>query len=101
MSLSFLETLIAAIVWVVANVVYLDLRRKGVLGFTRLAAFWVGLPTTLITVLLVDADRHPTFPPARDDDEMRLLADIRRDRALRATTEKGRAEDGPPDIVNE
>lgn len=101
MSLSFLETLIAAIVWVVANVVYLDLRRKGVPGLTRLAAFWVGLPTTLITVLVVDDDPHPTFSPARDDDEIRLLADIRRDRALRAATEKGRPEDGPPDIVNE
>jgi hypothetical protein len=42
----FLETVVAAIVWLVANVVYIDLKRKGVRGPTRFAAFWVGTPTT-------------------------------------------------------
>lgn len=77
------QALIAAIVWVVANVVYLDLRRKGIHGFTRFAAFWAGTPTTWITFFAVQEAKQPTFETGADDDERALLEAIRRDRELR------------------
>jgi hypothetical protein len=76
-----LQFLITAVVWVVANVVYLDLKRKGVRGFTRFAAFWAGTPTTWITLFAVREGRPPTF--AVGDDDSDLLLEVRRDRALR------------------
>lgn len=79
----FLEMLIAAIVWVVANVVYLDLKRKGIHGFTRFAAFWAGTPTTWITLFAVPDGKVPTFEPAEDLDEVSLLEAIRDDRRQR------------------
>ena len=82
MLILFLKALIGAIVWSVANVVYIDLRRKGVHGFTRLAAFWAGTPTTWISLFAVREGKQPTFN-AHDDDDGGLLAEVRRDRALR------------------
>ena len=79
----FLEVIIGAIVWTIANVVYLDLKRKGVHGFTRFAAFWLGTPTTWITLFAVPEGRRPTFENTPDDDGSALLEEIRRDRALR------------------
>ena len=79
----FLKALVGAIVWALANVVYFDLKRRGVHGFTRFAAFWVGNPTTWITFFVVPEGRPPTFE-AVPDDEDELLAEIRHDRALRA-----------------
>ena len=79
----FLEVIIGAIVWTIANVVYLDLKRKGVHGFTRFAAFWLGTPTTWITLFAVPEGRRPTFESTPDDDGSALLEEIRRDRALR------------------
>ena len=82
--LPFLEIVIGAIVWTIANVVYLDLKRKGQHGFTRFAAFWLGTPTTWITLFAVSEGQHPTFETSGDDDEgTALLVEIRRDRALR------------------
>ncbi len=81
---SFCQTLIAAIVWMVANVVYLDMKRKGLRGFTRLAAFWAGTPTTWITFFAVREGTQPTFESHGGDDE--LLEAVRRDRALRSGT---------------
>lgn len=46
--LGFLELWIGAIVWLVANVVHVDKKRKGLRGFTRFAAFWSGTSTTWI-----------------------------------------------------
>jgi hypothetical protein len=79
----FLETAVAAIVWLVANVVYIDLKRKGVRGFTRFAAFWVGTPTTWISLFAIHEGDTPTFAPSPDDEDAVLLAEVRRDRALR------------------
>jgi hypothetical protein len=77
----FLKTLIGAIVWALANVVYVDLKRKGARGFGRFAAFWVGTPTTWVAFFVVPEGRRPNLSPPPDDDA--LLAEIRRDRALR------------------
>jgi len=83
----FLKALFGAILWALANVVYYDLKRKGVRGFGRFAAFWVGNPTTWITFFWVREGQYPTFELPPDDDEA-LLAEIRRDRALRAGAEQ-------------
>lgn len=89
---SLFQTLITALVWIVANVVYLDMKRKGLRGFTRFAAFWAGNPTTWITFFLVREGTQPTFEtPARDEE---LLDAIRRDRALRGSTDDGDADPG-------
>lgn len=85
---SFLQTLITVVVWIVANVVYLDMKRKGLHGFTRFAAFWAGTPTTWITFFAVRDGTQPTFESVDYDG---LLAQIREDKALRA----GQGEQGP------
>ena len=85
----FLKALIGAIVWALANIVYFDLKRRGVRSFTRFAAFWVGNPTTWITFFVVREGRQPTFE-AIPDDEAALLSEIRSDRALRAGGEPDR-----------
>ena len=83
MFIHLLQGLAAAIVWGVANVIYLDLKRKGVRGFTRFAAFWAGTPTTWVTFFAVRDGKQPTFHPPPHDDGEALLAEIRQDRAAR------------------
>lgn len=73
--------IVGALLWGLANAVYYDLKRKGIRNFGRFAAFWVGNPTTWITFFAVKEGRQPTFD--RPEDEDTLLAEIRRDRALR------------------
>ena len=89
----FLKALVGVIVWALANVVYYDLKRKGVRSFGRFAAFWVGNPTTWITFFAVPEGRHPRLEPPPDD-EATLLAEIRDDRALRAAEESEGADAG-------
>jgi hypothetical protein len=82
---SLFQTMAAALGWVVANVVYLDMKRKGARGFTRFAAFWAGTPTTWITLFAVREGKQPTFERGADEED--LLREIRRDRALRSGSE--------------
>ena len=77
-----LEAMVTAAVWAVSNLVYFDLRRKGVHGFTRLLAFWMGNPWTWVSFFLVPEGSQPTFQP-RPDDEALLLQEVRMDRLLR------------------
>lgn len=84
----FLQALIGAIVWTFANLLYVDLKRKGVGSFARVVAFWLGMPATWISLLVVREGRHPRVRPPPDDEEA-LLAEIRRDRALRIARERG------------
>ncbi len=79
----FLREVIGAIVWAAANMVYVGMRRKGARGFGRFAAFWAGLPTTLVALFVV---REPSVPPLEPppDDEERLLREIRVDRDQRS-----------------
>ena len=97
MLIPFLQALVGAIVWGLANIVYLDMKRKGIHGFTRFAAFWVGTPTTWITLFAVREAKQPTFLVDPEDDGL-LLAEIRRDRALRGETE-GTAPDEQDEVV--
>ena len=77
----FLGSLIGAIVWTLANVIYVDLRRKGVRK-GRLIAFFVGYPGTLISLFGVREGTVPQLTPPPDDED-RLLREIRMDRELR------------------
>lgn len=76
----FLEWLIGAIVWTFANVVYVDLRRKG-RRRGRIISFIAGYPGTLISLFVVREGQVPRIEPPDDDD--RLLREIRVDRELR------------------
>ena len=84
----FLEWLIGAIVWAFANVLYVDLRRKGVRK-GRVVSFIVGYPGTLLSLFAVREGTVPRIEPPDDDDD-RLLREIRVDRELRGD-EIGRA----------
>ena len=78
----FLQWAVGAILWALANVIYLDLRRRGIRGFGRFASFWAGQPTTWISLFAVREGRLEEIEPPPDDDE-RLLREIRVDRELR------------------
>ena len=80
----FLQWTVGAIVWTLANAVYFDMKRKGVRGFGRFAAFFAGNPTTWITFFAVKEGRVETVDPPPDDDD-RLLREVRVDRELRGT----------------
>jgi len=85
----FVEHLVGLVVWLVSIVVYVDARRRGRHGFTRLVAFWLGFPATWISLLVVGEGSQPDILPPPDD-EAALLEEIRRDR------EAGRAlKEGP------
>ena len=80
---TLVQSVIAGVVWIVANAVYLDMKRKGKGGFTRFAAFWAGLPTTLLAFVVVPEGHRPAFETPRPDDDAALLEAIRRDREAR------------------
>ncbi len=75
----FVEQLVGLVVWLVALAVYVDARRRGRHGFTRLVAFWVGFPATWISLLVVREGSQPDIEPPPDD-EVALLEEIRRER---------------------
>lgn len=77
-----LEVAIGFFVWLIANWAYLDFRRNGIRGFKRVVAFFMGWPTTFLTLLLVVESRRPRI---KDDDEglEELVREIRRDRLVR------------------
>lgn len=78
----FLEAWVGAIVWAIANLVYVDMRRRGDRGFGRIVAFFAGQPTTWIAFFAVGEGRVPRIEPPPDDED-RLLREIRVDRELR------------------
>lgn len=80
-----MRAVIGGIVWGFANVIYIDLKRKGVKSFGRFVAFWLGTPTSWVSFFLVPEGRQLRFDPGPDD-EQDLLAEIRRDRALRPSS---------------
>lgn len=87
--------LIGTLVWLAANGLYIDLRRKGRGGLARIIFFFMGMPATWLWLFLVPEGRkREELPPARDDYHD-LLEEIRRDRALGAGS-PGRP-DGRPD----
>jgi hypothetical protein len=86
----FLQWAVGAIVWTLANAVYVDLRRRGVHGFGRFAAFVVGLPATFFWMVRVKEGRPLPIESSGDgpgedpeDDADELLLEVRRDRQAR------------------
>lgn len=84
----FLQWLVGAIVWAFANAVFIEMRRKNVAGFAGVAAFFVGMPLTLITLFVVKERQAALFEPPKDDDEQ-LLRDVIVDRERRRLAPKG------------
>jgi hypothetical protein len=87
----FLEWVVGAIVQVLANAVYIDMRRKGIRGFGRFVAFFVGFPWTLTWLFIVEEGSAAELEIAPDDEEQ-LLREVIRDRIDRDRTTRL----GPP-----
>jgi len=86
------EAIFGAVLWLLANIVYWDDRRRGRDdGFRRIVAFLLGWPATFVTFLVLTEGSVP--PARRDDAGLDALVDrIREDRLRR---ELGSAEPGP------
>ena len=81
------EAIVTAVVTLIANLVYIDLRRKGVGGFTRFVSFWMGTPWSWVSFFMVPKGSQPKFQPPPDDDAL-LFWEVRRDRLLRERAER-------------
>jgi hypothetical protein len=92
-----LRELIGSLVWLAANGLYIDMRRKGRHGLARIIFFWMGNPATWLWLFLVPEGKKPELPPPADDFD-HLLEEIRRDRALSAG---GGATPGEPPAVSQ
>ena len=75
------DGIVGAIIWALANGLYIDLRRKGKGGFSRIVLFWMGLPLTWLWLFLVREGSAPVLKEPPDDAEA-ILAEIRRERRL-------------------
>ena len=77
-----LEAIVTAVVTLIANLVYIDLKRKGVGGFTRFVSFWMGTPWSWVSFFMVPEGSQPKFEPPPDDEAL-LFREVRHDRLLR------------------
>ena len=77
-----LRELLGSLVWLAANGLYIDFRRKGRRGWARIFFFWMGIPATWLWLFLIREGKEPSLPPPADDFDG-LLAEVRRDKALR------------------
>ncbi len=93
------EGIFGGIVWVLANLLYIDLKRKGASGWSRIVLFFMGMPLTWLWLFLIREGSAPELEEAPDDAEA-LLAEIRRERRLSAGTSESEAgieeNEGPP-----
>jgi len=76
--------LIGTLVWLAANGLYIDLKRKGRRGLARIIFFWMGIPATWLWLFLVPEGSGKAELPKPRDDYHELLDEIRKDRALGA-----------------
>ena len=75
------EGLIGSLIWALANILYVDLKRKGKPGFSRIILFWMGTPLTWLWFFLLSEGSAPALEEAPDDAD-EILAEIRRDKRL-------------------
>ncbi len=47
------EGIVGSIVWVLANALYIDMKRKGRSGWSRIILFWMGNPLTWLWFFLI------------------------------------------------
>ena len=88
------EGIIGSIIWVLANALYIDMKRKGRSGWSRIFLFWMGNPLTWLWLFLVKEGSVPEMVEPPDDTEA-ILAEIRRDRRLSPST----SEEKPPEGI--
>ena len=92
-----LAQILAALVWITANIVYSSMVRDGRRGFRRFAAFYLGWPGTFLSYLTVRQVRRVADPEDEArlraqlelEEERDLLLEIRHDRARRIARSKG------------
>jgi hypothetical protein len=87
------EGLFTGIIWILANVLYIDLKRKGKPGWGRMILFWMGIPLTWLWLFLIKEGSAPELVETPDDADV-ILAEIRRDKQLRPGPSEGK-EGGP------
>jgi len=92
---SVLEELLGALVWLAANGLYIDFKRKGRKGWQRIFLFWMGIPATWLWLFFIRERKEPLLPPPTDDFEG-ILSEIKRDKALKAREEDGDEKSLPP-----
>lgn len=92
------EGIIGGIIWALANLLYVDLKRKGRPGLSRIILFWMGTPLTWLWLFLIKDGSAPALEEAPDDAQA-ILADIRRARRLEAgsPTHQPPNKEAPPD----
>jgi hypothetical protein len=90
-----LEELFGALVWMAANGLYIDMKRKGRKGWARFFFFWMGIPATWLWLFFIRESKKPLLPPPTDDFDG-ILAEIKRDKALKARDEVGDELSIPP-----
>jgi hypothetical protein len=89
------EGIVGAVIWVLANGLYMDLRRKGKTGFSRIVLFWMGLPLTWLWLFLVTEGSAPVLEGPPDDADA-ILAEIRREKRLSSGRGGSLEEGGSP-----
>jgi hypothetical protein len=82
------EGIFGSVLWLLANLLYIDLKRKGKPGFSRIVLFWMGLPLTWLWFFLLSEGSAPPLEKPRDD-AAELLAEIRREKGLEAGPREG------------
>jgi hypothetical protein len=94
-----IELVSGSLAWILANIAYFDLKRRGQRGVLRFLAFWAGLPGTfLVAALLPEGKPRPLLPGGESPAEVdALLAEIREDRRLRDGSEGGSLGPSVPD----
>lgn len=88
-----LQELFGAFVWLAANGLYIDMRRKGRGGLARILFFFMGMPATWLWLFLVSEGKARELPPADKDDFNQILDEIKKEKALGS----GTAEEERPD----
>jgi hypothetical protein len=80
-----MEEFFTSLVWLAANGLYIDMKRKDRKGIVRIIFFWMGVPLTWLWFLLVQKKKGPKeLPAVPEDDYQEILQEIRREKALRA-----------------
>ena len=83
-----MEEFITGVIWILANLLYIDLKRKGKAGWSRIIMFWMGLPLTWLWLFLVKDGSAPELEEVPDDADA-ILAEIQRDKRLHPGSRDG------------
>lgn len=83
-----MEEFITGVIWILANLLYIDLKRKGKAGWSRIILFWMGLPLTWLWLFLVKDGSAPELQEVPDDADA-ILAEIHREKRLQPGAPEG------------